>query len=96
MSRPADAPTNAFPAPTPPPARRVAPVALSAGDNRCAGWRLAALLVALSALISLSSALLRLGLAFVDLITPGRTLTMAFVFLWPVIPVLGLPPIKPL
>jgi hypothetical protein len=35
-------------------------------------------------------AALWLGLAFDNLATPGRTLTMALVFLWPVIPALGL------
>ena len=74
-------------APAAPP---VAPTPVSAADNRRAGWRLAALLVALSALISLTSAALSLGLAFEGLLTPGRTLTTAFVYLWPVIPVLGL------
>lgn len=88
MMRPVSAQTAAL-APAPP-APRVAPAPLSAADNRRAGWRLAALLVTLSALISLTSAALWLGLAFDNLVTPGRTLTMAFVFLWPVIPVLGL------
>ena len=89
MSRPVGPPTAAYLAPTPLPATLTAPAPLSAADNRRAGWRLAALLVALSALISLSSAVLQLGLAFENLVTPGRTLTMAFAYLWPVIPVLG-------
>ena len=89
-SRPVAAPTAAYLAPTPSPAALTAPVPLSAADNRRAGRRLAALLVALSALISFTSAALWLGLAFDNLATPGRTLTMAFVFLWPVIPALGL------
>ncbi len=73
-----------------PPAPWVAPAAVSAADNRRAGWRLAALLVTLSALMSLTSAALWLGLTFGHLATPAQTLTMAFVFLWPVIPALGL------
>jgi hypothetical protein len=89
MRRPAGPPTAAYLAPTPLPATLTAPASLSAADNRRAGWRLAALLVALSALISLTTALLQLGLAFENLVTPERTLTLAFAYLWPVIPVLG-------
>ena len=89
MSRPVGPPTAAYLAPTPLPVTLTAPAPLSAADNRRAGWRLAALLVALSALISLTSAALQLGLAFENLVTPGRTLTMAFAYIWPVIPVLG-------
>lgn len=90
MSRPVGVRTAAYPAPAPLPTPSTAPAALSAADNRRAGWRLAALLVALSALIALTSAALGLGLMFENLVTPGRTLTMAFAFLWPVIPALGL------
>ena len=90
MSRPVGPPTGVYLEPTLSPAPRTAPAPLSAADNRRAGWRLALLLVALSALISLTTAVLQLGLAFENLVTPGRTLTMAFAYLWPVIPVLGL------
>ena len=89
MSRPVGPPTAIYLAPTPLPATLTAPAPLSAADNRHAGWHLAALLVALSALISLTSATLQLGLAFENLVTPGRTLRMAFAYVWPVIPVLG-------
>jgi hypothetical protein len=85
MSRPVDRLTAAYLAPTPLPATLTAPAPLSAADNRRAGWRLAGLLVALSALISLTTAGLQLGLAFENLVTPGRTLTMAVAYLWPVI-----------
>ena len=90
MSRPGGVPTSTAAPALPALATPTAPRPLRAADNRLSGWRLAALLVALSALIALTSAALWLGLAFDGLATPGRTLTVAFVFLWPVIPVLGL------
>jgi hypothetical protein len=90
MARPVGPSTAASPAPTLPPATLTAPAPLSAADNRRAGWRLAALLVALSALIALTGAALWLGLVNKDSVTPVRTLTLAFAYLWPVIPVLGL------
>jgi len=73
MSRPIGPSTAASPEMTPVLALGTAPAPLSAADNRRAGWRLAALLVALSALISLTTALLQLGLAFENLVTPART-----------------------
>jgi hypothetical protein len=89
MTRPVGPPTAAYSTPTSLPARPAAPAPLSAADNRRAGWRLAALLIALSALIALTTAILQLGLMFENLLTPARTLMLAFVYLWPVIPVLG-------
>jgi hypothetical protein len=67
------------------------PSPVTADDNRRAGVRLVALLMALSVLISLSSAALQLhvvmdGMAF----SVPRLLTLGFVHLWPVIPCLGL------
>ena len=61
VRRPVGPPTAAFLAPPTLPATLTAPAPLSASDNRRVGWRLAALLVALSALISLTSAVLQLG-----------------------------------
>ena len=83
---PADA---APPVPSQPPQPLQPLQPLHHADNRRAGRHVAALLVALSALIALSSAALYLGLLFDGLLTPGRLLTLAFLELWPVIPVLG-------
>jgi len=65
------------------------PRAVTAADNRRDGWRVAAVLIGLSALIALSSAALQLALMRENLLTPARTLTLAFVYFWPVIPVLA-------
>jgi hypothetical protein len=90
MIRPVGPSTAACLPPTLLPGPPTAPAPLSAAANRRAGWRLAALLVALSALIALTGAALWLGLMREQLVTPARTLTLAFAYLWPVIPVLGL------
>ena len=66
-----------------------APRPVSAADNRRDGWRVASALIVLSALIALSSAALQLALMRENLLTPARTLALAFVFFWPVIPVLA-------
>ncbi|WP_341889228.1 hypothetical protein [Variovorax sp. YR752] len=83
-------------APSPAPHATQAATAASAPltwqDNRRAGRRIALLLVLLSALLSLSSAALFLGVAMLDqhVLTPSRLTTLAVLNLWPVIPVLGL------
>ena len=99
MSAPLATPT---PAPTPgrPPVSRVAepglaplpePAPVTAGDNRLAGYRLALLLVALSSLISLSSAALELHVVMAEkTFSFNRLAVLGFVQLWPVIPSLGL------
>ncbi len=66
------------------------PRAVRAADNRRAGHALALRLVGLSALISLSSATVQLPLLGLPLWPPQRWAVVAFVNLWPVIPVLGL------
>ncbi|HEY6642212.1 hypothetical protein [Povalibacter sp.] len=88
MSRAVPARTTARPEP-PPFTPQPAPIDVSAADNRRAGWRLATLLIGLSILIAISSAALQLALMRENLLTPARTLTLAFVFLWPVIPALA-------
>lgn len=75
----------AAPAPAAP-----APRVVRAPDNRRAGRHLALRLVGLSALISLSSATVQLPLMGLPLWPPQRWAVVAFVNLWPVIPVLGL------
>jgi hypothetical protein len=60
-------------------------------ENRRAGVRLAMLLIALSALISLTSAALQLHVVMEDMAFSLRRLAViGFVEMWPVIPVLGL------
>ena len=87
LAKPLNAPRQAPPlAPT---ATATAPI--TPADNRRAGWRLALLLLALSVLMSLTSAVLQLhvvmdGMAF----SIKRLALLAFVQLWPVIPCLGL------
>ncbi len=98
MSTPAGPPAPAAGAATPAAgAATLAPVQMpdalpvTAGDNRRAGYRLAMLLVALSALISLSSAAIQLHVVMAEkAFSANRLLTLAFVQLWPVIPALGL------
>jgi hypothetical protein len=65
---------------------------LTGQDNRRAGRRVALLLVLLSALLSLSSAALFLGVAMAepDMLTPSRLATLTVLNLWPLIPALGL------
>jgi hypothetical protein len=65
------------------------PRAVTAAANRRDGWRVATTLIVLSALIALSSAALQLALMRENLLTPARTLTLAFVYFWPIIPVLA-------
>jgi len=67
------------------------PMPVTAADNRHAGIRLALLLVALSALISLSSAALQLHVVMAGMeFSVHRLALLGFVQLWPVIPSLGL------
>lgn len=81
---------TAPPRPAPRPQPPAAP--LSWQDNQRAGRRVALLLVLLSALLSLSSAALFLGVAMAQpgMLTPSRLLTLAVLNLWPLIPALGL------
>ncbi len=67
------------------------PMPVTAQDNRRAGIRLAALLIALSALISFSSAALQLHVVMDGMAFSARRLTVfGLVQMWPVVPVLGL------
>ena len=67
------------------------PVRLSLADNRAAGIRLTALLVALSCLIAATSACLWCLLMFPgDPLFPKRVAVVALVQLWPVVPALAL------
>lgn len=79
--------TCAAPVPTQTPP---APVTLA--HNRRAAWRVAALLVLLSALLSLTGSWLFLAVAMAGekLLTPARLATLTVLNLWPVIPALGL------
>lgn len=68
-----------------------APRPVTLDDNRRTGVRLTFLLIGLSLLISLSSACIYLWLAFPgERIPPKRALTLALLYVWPVIPALGL------
>ena len=64
---------------------------MTLAENRRAARRVAVLL-GLSALLSLGSSALFLGVAMAGegMLTPGRLLTLALIDLWPVIPALGL------
>ena len=67
------------------------PVQVSLTDNRAAGMRLTALLIALSCLIAATSACLWCLLMFPsDPLFPKRVAVVALVHLWPVIPALAL------
>ncbi len=67
------------------------PMPVSAAGNRRAGRRLVMLLVALSALISLTSAAVQLHVVMGEkTLSINRLALLAFVQLWPVIPSLGL------
>jgi hypothetical protein len=94
MRRLMSAAAAALPTAVPGPAPRVPSPAtpLAWQDNRRAGRRVALLLVLLSALLSLSSAALFLGMAMAEqnMLTPSRLATLAVLNLWPLIPVLGL------
>lgn len=68
----------------------VAPAPLMLADNRSAFWRLVALLVSLSLLMSLSRAFIELQFVFATEPTASRLAVLTLVFAWPVIPVLGL------
>jgi hypothetical protein len=61
-------------------------------ENRRSGWRVAALLILLSALISFSDAWLFLSVAMASehAFSPKRWLTLGVLDLWPLIPSLGL------
>lgn len=76
-------------APVPLPLAPAQPV--SRADNRRAGGRLALLLVVLSLLIAVSSALLWFRLAFPDeAIAPRKIAVIALLHAWPVVPALAL------
>lgn len=67
------------------------PNAVTAGDNKRAGLRLALMLIALSALMSLTSAGLFLAVVMGgDAFSIKRLLVLALAHMWPVIPALGL------
>ena len=66
------------------------PRPVTAQDNRRAGLRLALLLIALSGLMAASSAALFLALSIDDPFAFKRFAVLAFVRVWPVIPILGL------
>jgi hypothetical protein len=84
MSPGVDAPVDA-------PIIVAAPEAVSYADNRRAGLRLTALLVVLSCVMAVSSAVTWLWLAFpAEPIAPKRAAVVALLHLWPVIPALGL------
>ena len=85
-SSPVPAPHDAFP----PLSTLPEPAPVTARDNRRAGYRLALLLVALSALISLSSAALQLHVVMTEKFSLHKLAVLGFVQLWPVIPSLGL------
>ncbi len=78
--------------PAPTLGRPAAAAQVTLADNRRAGWRVAALLVLLSMLISASSSALFLGLTMAReaMLTPSRLAAFAVLNLWPVIPALGL------
>ena len=86
------------PAAAPPPGADVrlaavgAPARIGVADNRRAGWRVTAMLVMMSALISFSSAWLFLSVAMAkeNILTPARLIVLGLLNLWPVIPALGL------
>jgi hypothetical protein len=65
---------------------------VTATDNRHAGWRLAGLLVGLSAAMALSQSALQLHVVMTDPppFSLRRLVTLAFVHLWPVLPALAL------
>ena len=67
-----------------------APMPVTARDNLRAGYRLALLLVGLSALISLTSAAIQLHGVMSEKFSLHKLLMLGFVQLWPVIPCLGL------
>ena len=91
MSAPAAPSAPAAGAAIPEPAQLPEALPVTARDNRRAGYRLALLLLALSALISLSSAAIQLHVVMAEKVfSANRLLTLAFIQLWPVIPALGL------
>jgi hypothetical protein len=85
-------PPAPVPAPTPPTTPAVPqPLPVTLADNRRAAWRLSALLVLLTALVALGSAVVTLALpGFSTGLTLRRALVLALAQTWPVIPVLAL------
>lgn len=68
-----------------------APAPVSFVDNRRAGLRLALVLIGLSCLVAMTSASLWMWLAFPnEPFMPKRTAAVALLYVWPVIPTLGL------
>jgi len=89
MSAPTARPTSVVALPLP---AAGAPARVGVADNRRAGWRVTSLLVAMSALISFSSAWLFLSVAMAkeNAFSPARLIVLGLLNLWPVIPALGL------
>jgi len=71
-------------------AANLPPLPVTANDNRRADLRLAALLIALSCLMALSSAALFLVFGIDDPFSFKRLAVLALAHTWPVVPVLGL------
>ncbi|WP_265942879.1 hypothetical protein [Dechloromonas sp. A34] len=69
---------------------RSPPAPLSLADNRRALWWLVALLVGLSLLMALTRAYIEFRFVYETEPTVSRLATLALVFAWPVIPVIGL------
>lgn len=69
---------------------RSPPAPLTLADNRRALARLLALLVGLSLLMALTRAYIEFRFVYETEPTPARLATLALVFAWPVIPVIGL------
>ena len=94
MSAPLAAPAPGLTPPLAPPNAAAsianAPMPVTARDNLSAGYRLALLLVGLSALISLTSAAIQLHGVMSEKFSLHKLLMLGFVQLWPVIPCLGL------
>ena len=69
----------------------LAPVPVALADNRRAALRLTLLLIGLSCLIAISSGSLWLAVSITDEpFSPKRAAVLALMYLWPVIPALGL------
>ncbi|MFT3664876.1 hypothetical protein [Piscinibacter sp.] len=85
----ADAATDTGPAAL---TARAPPAPVTLDDNRRTMWRIAALLMLMSALISLTGSWLFLGVVMAreNLLAPARLATLTALNLWPVIPALGL------
>lgn len=86
--RPAADPVERPPAAPAPPSE---PAWVGLPDNRRAGYRLTAVMVALSCLIAVTATWIWLRLAVPDVArTPKLVIGMAVYYLWPVVPVVGL------